>query len=97
VLTVVATAVPLVAAVSGAERRWLLLGTAFDALLVGFWHTRRGVRVVDDWAADRVGVDTLADALDRYAEVHALEPARRRVPTPLSTTVALGDRIDRLR
>jgi Zn-dependent protease with chaperone function len=97
VVTVVVTAVPLVAAVSGTGPRWLPLGAAFGALLVGFWLTRRGVRAADDWAADRVGADTLADALDRYAEVHALEPTRRRVPNPLSTTVALGDRIDRLR
>ncbi|MFB6256121.1 MAG: hypothetical protein ABEH58_05230 [Haloplanus sp.] len=39
----------------------------------------------------------MADAFERYAEVHTLEPTPRRVPNPLSATVALGDRIDRLR
>jgi STE24 endopeptidase len=55
------------------------------------------VRAADDRAADRMGADAVADALDRYASVHGMEPARRRVPNPLSVTVALGDRIDRLR
>jgi STE24 endopeptidase len=38
----------------------------------------------------------VAEALDRYAEIHAMEPSRRRIPNPLSVNVALGDRIDRL-
>jgi len=89
--------VPLVAAVAGWGPRWPLLGSAVGVVLVGFWLARRGVRAADDVAAETVGGDAVADAFERYAEVHALEPTRRRVPNPLSVNVALGDRIDRLR
>jgi STE24 endopeptidase len=95
--SVVVAAVPLVAAVSGVGPRWPLLGLAAAAVVVGFWLTRRGVRAADDYAAARVGADAVADAFERYAEIHAMEPSRRRVPNPLSATVSLGDRIDRLR
>jgi STE24 endopeptidase len=95
--SVVAAAVPLVASVGGRGPRWVLLGVTVLTLVVGFWLSRRGVRRADDVAAGRIGADAVADALDRYAEVHALEPTRRRVPNPLSVNVALGDRIDRLR
>ncbi|WP_251329101.1 peptidase [Haloplanus pelagicus] len=96
-VSVVAAAVPLVASVAGRGPRWVLLGAAFVALLVGFRCCRWAVRAADDDAADRVGADAVADALERYAAVHALAPTRRRVPNPLSVNVALGDRIDRLR
>ena len=95
--TAVLAAVPLVAAVTGWGPRWPLLGAAVGVVLVGFWLTRRGVRGADEVAAETVGSDAVADAFERYAEVHALEPSRRRVPNPLSVTVPLGDRIDRLR
>ncbi len=95
--TVILAAAPLVAAVTGVRRRWLLLGLAFAVVVGGFWLTRRQVRRADDIAAERVGADAVADALERYAESHGMEPTRRRVPNPLSTNVALGDRIDRLR
>jgi len=95
--SVVVAAVPLVAAVTGAGPRWPLLGLSAAAVAVGFWLTRRGVRAADDRAAERVGTDVVADAFERYAESHAMEPSRRRVPNPLSATVPLGDRIDRLR
>ncbi|WP_251341804.1 peptidase [Haloplanus halophilus] len=95
--SVVAAAVPLVASVAGRGPRWVLLGAAFVALGVGFGLCRRGVRAADDHAAARVGADAVADALERYADVHGMEPTRRRVPNPLSINVALGDRIDRLR
>jgi len=95
--TAVLAAGPLVAAVTGREPRWLLLGAAVGVVLVGFWLARRAVRAADDDAAGRVGADAVADALERYATVHGLEPPRRRVPNPLSVNVALGDRIDRLR
>ena len=95
--TVVLGAALLVAAVTGWGPRWPLLGGAIGVVLVGFWLSRRGVRAADDVAADTVGSDMVADAFERYADVHALEPSRRRVPNPLSVNVALGDRIDRLR
>jgi STE24 endopeptidase len=66
-------------------------------VVVGFWLTRRGVRAAEDYAAARVGSAAVADPFERYAEVHAIEPSRQRVPNPLSATVPLGDRIDRLR
>jgi STE24 endopeptidase len=97
VVSVVAAGTPLVASVGGWGPRWPLLGVALLALLVGFWACRRAVRMADDHAAARVGADAVADALDRYATVHGMEPTRRRVPNPFSVNVALGDRIDRLR
>ncbi|MFB6194620.1 MAG: peptidase [Haloplanus sp.] len=95
--TVIVAGVLLVASLTGAGPRWILLGASFGVVVVGFWLSRRGVRAADDYAASRVGADAVARAFERYAEVHALEPTRRRVPNPLSVTVALGDRIDRLR
>jgi STE24 endopeptidase len=94
--TVLVAGTALVAAVTGVGPRWPVLGVSFGALLVGFWLSRRGVRAADEYAAERVGATTVAEALDRYAERHAMEPSRRRVPNPLSVNVALGDRIDRL-
>jgi STE24 endopeptidase len=88
---------PLVAAVTGRGPRWLLLCVAAGVVLVGFWLCRRAVCAADDDAARRVGAVAVADALERYAAVHAIDPTRRRVANPLSATVALGDRIDRLR
>ncbi|GAB6860673.1 peptidase [Haloplanus litoreus] len=95
--TAILATAPLVAAVTGLEPRWLFLGAAVAVVLVGFWACRCAVRAADDDAAARVGPDAVADALERYAAVHAMEPIRRRVPNPLSVNVALGDRIDRLR
>jgi STE24 endopeptidase len=93
--TVVLAAVPLVESVTGAAPRWPALAATFG-VVVGFWLSCRGVRAADDYAAERIGPGTLADAIARYAEVHALEPTRRRVPNPPSVNVPLGDRIDRL-
>jgi STE24 endopeptidase len=95
--TVAVAGVALVASVSGAGPRWPTLALSVAALLVGFGLSRRGIRVADDRAADRVGARTVAAALDRYAAVHGMEPSRRRFPNPLSVSVPLGDRIDRLR
>ncbi len=61
------------------------------------WVTRRGVRAADDYAAEGVGPDTVADALERYADVHDMEPPRRRLANPFSKSPPLGNRIDRLR
>jgi hypothetical protein len=69
----------------------------FGVVLGGFWACRRAVRAAEDDAAAQVGADTVADAIERYAAVHAMEPPRRRVPNPLSANVAFCDRIDRLR
>jgi STE24 endopeptidase len=96
VSTVLVAGVALVASVSGAGPRWPTLGLSVGALVVGFWASRRGIRAADEYAAGRVGASTVAEALARYAESHAMEPSRRRLPNPLSVNVALGDRIDRL-
>jgi len=96
VSTVLVAGVALIASVTGMGPRWLLLGASFGVLLVGFWASRRGIRTADEYAAERVSASTVAEALDRYAEIHAMEPSRRRIPNPLSVNVALGDRIDRL-
>ncbi|ELZ96712.1 hypothetical protein [Haloferax sulfurifontis] len=94
--TAIAAGVALVASVTGVGPRWPILGVSLGALLVGFWLSRRGVRLADEYAAEQVGATTVAEALDRYAETHAMTPTRRRVPNPLSVNVALGDRINRL-
>ncbi|UIO99975.1 peptidase [Halobaculum sp. CBA1158] len=95
---VIAAAVPLIAAFSGSGGpNGPLVAVACVALVGGLWYARRGIVAADDRAAGSVGADAVADALERYAEVHAMEPSRRRVPNPLSANVALGDRIDRLR
>jgi len=95
--TVVVGGLALIASVTGAGPRWPLLGLALGAVVLGFWLSRRRVLAADAFAADRVGAAVLADALDRYAAVHSLDPSRRRFPNPLSVNVALGDRIDRVR
>lgn len=95
--TVVVAGVALVTGVTGAAPRWPALGVAAAVLLAGLWSVRRGVLAADDYAADRVGVDVLASAFERHAEVHAMEPGRRRLPNPFSIRIPLGDRIDRLR
>jgi len=95
--TVVVAAGPLVAAVTGDGPRWLLLGLAAVAVVVGLRLTRSGIHAADAYAAEQVGATAVADALERYADVHGMEPARRRIPNPLSVSVPLGDRIDRLR
>lgn len=96
-VTVVVGGVLAVGAVSPVGPFWLLLALSLLAVVAGLWASRRGVCVADDAAARRVGAGPVADALERYAEVHGVEPGRRRVPNPLSPNVALGDRIDRLR
>ncbi|MFB9826224.1 M48 family metallopeptidase [Halobaculum roseum] len=95
---VIGAAVPLLTAFSGSGGpNGSLVAVAGVALVGGLWYARRGILAADDRAAESVGADAVADALERYAEVHAMEPSRRRVPNPLSANVALGDRIDRLR
>lgn len=96
-ITVLVASALLIAAFGGSGLSTLPLIAAAGALLIGLWVARRGIRAADDSAAERVDSDTLADAFERYAAFHQLEPSRRRVPNPLSANVALGDRIDRLR
>lgn len=96
VSAVIVSGLLLIASLTGVGPRWPLLGVSLGTLVIGFWLSRRGVRAADDYAAERVGASAVVAALDRFAEVHALEPSRRRVPNPLSVNVALGDRIDRL-
>ena len=89
--------IALIASVIGIGPQWPLLGFTLGTMLVGFWLARHQIRAADDYAAQQVGRMTVADALTEYADVHALEPTRRRILNPLSITVALGDRIDRFR
>ncbi|WP_311174025.1 peptidase [Halobellus ordinarius] len=95
--TVLVAGISLIASVIGIGPRWPLLGLALGVILVGFWLVRRRVRAADEYAADQVGRMATADALTEYADLHSLEPTRRRFPNPLSIKVAFGDRIDRLR
>jgi STE24 endopeptidase len=95
--TVLVAGITLIASVVGIGPRWPLLGLSLGSILVGFWLSQRRIRAADEYAAEQVGRTTVADALTEYAEVHALEPTRRRIPNPLSIKVSLGDRIDRLR
>ena len=95
--TVLVASIALIASVIGIGPQWPLLGLSLGVVLIGFWLARRRIRAADEYAAEQAGRTTVADALTEYADVHALEPTRRRVPNPLSIKVALGDRIDRLR
>ena len=95
--TVLVAGITLVASVIGTGPRWPLLVLSFGSVLIGFWLARRQIRVADEYAAQRVGRTTVSDTLSEYADLHALEPTRRRIPNPLSIKVALGDRINRLR
>jgi STE24 endopeptidase len=96
-VTVLVGGLLLVASVTGVGPQWPLLGLSTGTILVGFWLSRRQIQAADSYAADRVGYQAVIDALERFAEIHALEPTRRRIPNPLSVNVALGDRLDRLR
>jgi STE24 endopeptidase len=97
VVSVLVGGIALIASVIGTGPQWPLLGVALASVLVGFSLSQRRIRAADEYAAEQVGRATVAGALTEYAEVHALEPTRRRIPNPLSIRVALGDRIDRLR
>jgi len=94
---VVAAALPLLAAFGTGAPTGPLVVVAGGALVGGLWYARRGIVAADDHAAALFGADAVAGAFERYAETHAMEPSRRRVPNPLSANVPLGDRIDRLR
>jgi STE24 endopeptidase len=94
VSTVIVAGIALIASLTGVGSRWLLLGFSVVVLLFGFWLSRRQIRAADEYAAEQVGESALSDALNRYADVHAIEPTRRRFPNPLSVNVPLGDRID---
>ncbi|KAA9400091.1 peptidase [Haloarcula sp. CBA1130] len=89
--------VPLFVALADIGPLWPLVGASLGLFTVGLWVTRRGVRAADDYAAERVGPDAVADALERYADVHDMEPSRRRFANPFSKSPPLGNRIDRLR
>jgi len=94
---VLAGGISLIASVIGIGPRWPLLGASLGSILIGFWLAQHRIRAADDYAAEQVGQTAVTDALHEYADVHALEPTRRRIPNPLSVMVPLGDRIDRLR
>ena len=89
--------VPLFVALADIGPLWPLAGASLGLATLSLWATRRGVRAADDYAAERVGPDTVADALERYAAVHDMAPSRRRVPNPFARSPPLGNRIDRLR
>lgn len=76
---------------------WPLAGVSLGLVVLSLWATRRGVRAADEYAAERVGPGAVADALKRYADVHNMEPSRRRLANPFSKSPPLGNRIDRLR
>jgi len=97
VSTVVVGGIALIASLTGVGPRWPLLGLSIGVVLIGFWLSRRQIRAADEYAVEQVDTATLADALTRYADFHAIEPTRRRVPNPLSANVSLGDRIDHIR
>lgn len=96
VSTVIVAGIALIASLTGNGSRWSFLGLSIVVLLVGFWLSRRQIRAADEYAAERVGDFELSDALNRYADVHVIEPSRRQFPNPLSVNVPLGDRTDRL-
>ncbi|GGM39556.1 peptidase [Haloarcula argentinensis] len=89
--------VPLFVALADIGPLWPLVGVSLGLIVASLWVTRRGVRAADDYAAERVGPDIVADALERYADVHNMEPSRRRLANPFSKSPPLGNRIDRLR
>jgi len=89
--------VPLFVALADIGPLWPLVGLSLGLIILSLWAARRGTRVADDYAAERVGPDTVADALERYATAHDMEPSRRRIPNPFSKSPPLGNRIDRLR
>ncbi|EMA10993.1 putative peptidase [Haloarcula vallismortis ATCC 29715] len=89
--------VPLFMTLADRGPLWPLFGASLGVFIVSLWTARRGVRAADDYAAERVGPDAVADALERYADVHDMEPSRRRVSNPFSQSPPLGNRIDRLR
>ncbi|MDS0254728.1 peptidase [Haloarcula argentinensis] len=91
------TVVPLFVALADIGPLWPLVGVSLGLAIASLWVTRRGVRAADDYAAERVGPETVADALERYADVHGIEPSRRRLANPFSRSPPLGNRIDRLR
>ncbi|WP_336337367.1 peptidase [Haloarcula brevis] len=91
------TLVPLFVALADVGPLWPLVGVSLGLVVGSLWVARRGVRAADDHAADRVGPDAVADALERYAAVHDMEPSRRRFANPFSKSPPLGNRIDRLR
>ncbi|MFD1635447.1 hypothetical protein [Haloplanus ruber] len=91
--TVLVASIALIASVIGIGSRWSLLGLSLGVVLIGVWLGRRRIRAADEYAAEQVRQTTVADALTEYADVHALEPARRRIPNPHTIKVALGDRI----
>ena len=89
--------VPVFVALADIGPLWPLVGVSLGLVALSLWITRRGVRVADDHAAKHVGPDAVADALERYADVHDMEPPRRRLANPFSKSPPLGNRIDRLR
>lgn len=97
IATVLLVGLLLIAALTGVGPAVPLLVAAVVVLLVGLQLSRRGFRAADAYAADRLGAPTVSAALQRHADVHSIEPTRRRVPNPLAVNVPLGDRLDRLR
>lgn len=89
--------VPLFVALADLGPLWPLVGVSLGLIVASLWVTRRGVRTADNYAARRVGPDAVANALERHAAVHDMEPSRRGIPNPLARSPPLGDRIDRLR
>lgn len=75
----------------------VLIGVALVGWLPMLWAARRAVRRGDDYAADRVGAATAADALERIATEQNLDIPSGGIGTIFKTRPPLQERIDRLR
>ncbi|MDZ5811652.1 hypothetical protein U4E84_09890 [Halorubrum sp. AD140] len=75
----------------------VMIGLALGFWLPVLWAARRAVRRGDDYAADRVGAATVADALERIATEQNLDIPSGGVGTIFKSRPPLQDRIDRLR
>jgi STE24 endopeptidase len=95
-LTALGVAGGVTLAVTALTPVWSTLGATLGAVLLGTWAIRRGIKAADGYAAEQTDPESVRRAFERYAAVHSMEPDRRRVPNPFSTTVPLGDRLDRL-
>lgn len=80
---------------------WTGVIAAFGSIAVlvpvFLWGGRRLQFRADAYAADRVGAGAVADAFERVADLHGIEPSRGRFSRFFKPRPPLGRRIDRLR
>lgn len=84
-----------VATLAWGSLRWYVI--VIILALVGWLPVLWAARRADDYAVDRVGQATVADALERTATEQNLDIPSGGVGTIFKSRPALGDRIDRLR